>query len=54
MVICIYLILSYQVWDVPKETGIALSGTRGGGITLLSYAPDGSKLFTATPSPHFR
>ncbi|XP_059148729.1 aladin-like [Physella acuta] len=45
---------SIVVWDVPKETGIALSGNRGGGITLLSYAPDSSKLFTATPSPHFR
>jgi len=43
-----------MVWDVPLETGIPLGRNRGGGISHLSYSPDGTKLLTATTSPLFR
>uniref|UniRef100_A0A0B7A6Y9 Aladin seven-bladed propeller domain-containing protein n=1 Tax=Arion vulgaris TaxID=1028688 RepID=A0A0B7A6Y9_9EUPU len=45
---------SIMVWDVPKEVGVALRRDRGGGVSLLSYSPDGSKLFTSTLSSLFR
>ncbi|CAL1547300.1 unnamed protein product [Lymnaea stagnalis] len=45
---------SILVWDVPKETYVSLKRSGGGGISYLSYSPDGSKLFTASTSPIFR
>ncbi|CAG5120832.1 unnamed protein product, partial [Candidula unifasciata] len=44
---------SIMVWDVPRETSVALRRDRGGGVSLLSYSTDGSKLFTSTLSPLF-
>ncbi|BFY98151.1 hypothetical protein BsWGS_01191 [Bradybaena similaris] len=45
---------SIMVYDVPKESYVALRRDREGGISFLSYSPDGSKLFTATLLPLFR
>jgi aladin len=36
------------------ETGIPLRRVGGGGVSLLKWSPDGSKVFSATPSHLFR
>ncbi|XP_033762982.1 LOW QUALITY PROTEIN: aladin-like [Pecten maximus] len=41
-------------WDVPMETCIPLRRGGGGGVSMVSWSPDGSKVFTATPSNVFR
>ncbi|TRY91714.1 hypothetical protein DNTS_003343 [Danionella cerebrum] len=43
-----------QVWDVAAETCVPLRRVGGGGVTLLSWAPDGERLLAASPSALFR
>jgi len=43
-----------MVWDVALETCIPLRRFGGGGVSLLRWSPEGSKLFAACPSPVFR
>lgn len=43
-----------MAWDVPMETCIPLRRGGGGGVSMVSWSPDGSKVFTATPSNLFR
>lgn len=43
-----------MAWDVAMETGIPLRRVGGGGVSLLKWSPDGSKVFSATPSHLFR
>ncbi|XP_078320217.1 aladin-like [Crassostrea virginica] len=45
---------SLMAWDVPMETCIPLRRLGGGGVSLLRWSPDGSKVFSATPSQLFR
>ncbi|XP_062622112.1 aladin-like, partial [Saccostrea cucullata] len=45
---------SLMAWDVPMETGVPLRRLGGGGVSLLRWSPDGSKVFSATPSRLFR
>ncbi|XP_043939843.1 aladin isoform X2 [Protopterus annectens] len=45
---------SMLVWDVSTENCIPLQRVGGGGVTFLSWSPDGSKVVAATPSPVFR
>lgn len=41
-------------WDVAMETCTPLRRFGGGGVSLVSWSPDGSKVFSATPSNLFR
>ncbi|XP_074647828.1 aladin-like isoform X2 [Tubulanus polymorphus] len=43
-----------MVWDVATEVCIPLRRYGGGGVSLLRWSPDGSKLLSATPSTIFR
>lgn len=43
-----------QVWDVAAESCVPLQRVGGGGVTYLSWSPDGSRLLAATPSALFR
>ncbi|XP_041479263.1 LOW QUALITY PROTEIN: aladin-like [Lytechinus variegatus] len=42
------------VWDVPREACVPLRRAGGGGVALLRYSPDSSKLFASSPSQVFR
>lgn len=42
------------VWDVEMENFVALRRVRGGGISLVTWSPDGSKVFAATTGIIFR
>uniref|UniRef100_A0A8C5PBG8 Aladin WD repeat nucleoporin n=1 Tax=Leptobrachium leishanense TaxID=445787 RepID=A0A8C5PBG8_9ANUR len=42
------------VWNVSTESCVPLQRVGGGGVTFLSWSPDGSKVVGATPSPVFR
>ncbi|KAK1786869.1 hypothetical protein P4O66_017247 [Electrophorus voltai] len=44
----------YKVWDVAAEICVPLQRVGGGGVTNLSWSPDGSRLWAATPSALFR
>ncbi|KAG2467939.1 AAAS protein, partial [Polypterus senegalus] len=44
----------FCVWDVANESCIPLQRVGGGGVTFLSWAPNGSRLLAATPSSLFR
>ncbi|KTF71927.1 hypothetical protein cypCar_00043630 [Cyprinus carpio] len=44
----------HQVWDVAAESAVPLQRVGGGGVTYLSWSPDGSRLLAATPSALFR
>lgn len=50
--LCPWCIL--QVWDVAAESCVALQRVGGGGVTFLSWSPDGSHLLASTPSALFR
>ncbi|XP_071158564.1 aladin-like [Mytilus edulis] len=43
-----------MAWDVAMETCTPLRRVGGGGVSLLKWSPDGSKVFSATPSHLFR
>ncbi|XP_006825420.1 aladin-like [Saccoglossus kowalevskii] len=43
-----------MVWNVAMETCVPLRRLGGGGVSLLRWSPDGSKVFAATPSSVFR
>ncbi|XP_038044503.1 aladin-like isoform X2 [Patiria miniata] len=43
-----------QVWDVARESCVALRRSGGGGVSLLRWSADNTKLFAATPSKMFR
>lgn len=43
-----------QVWNVAAEICVPLQRVGGGGVTNLSWSPDGSRLLAATPSALFR
>ncbi|XP_022099900.1 aladin-like isoform X2 [Acanthaster planci] len=43
-----------RVWDVARETCVALRRNGGGGVSLLRWSADNTKLFAATPSKMFR
>lgn len=45
---------SLMAWDVPMETCVPLRRLGGGGVSLIRWSPDGSKVFSATPSQLFR
>ena len=49
--LCFYLC---QVWDVALESCVPLYRVGGGGVTYLSWSPDGSRVLAATPSYLFR
>ncbi|KAL7827634.1 hypothetical protein SRHO_G00333520 [Serrasalmus rhombeus] len=43
-----------MVWDVAAENCVPLQRVGGGGVTNVSWSPDGSRLLAATPSALFR
>lgn len=43
-----------MAWDVAMEICTPLRRVGGGGVSLLKWSPDGSKVFSATPSHLFR
>lgn len=43
-----------QVWDVASEICVPLQRVGGGGVTFLSWSPDGSHVLASTPSALFR
>ncbi|XP_013399135.1 aladin [Lingula anatina] len=43
-----------MIWDVAMETAIPLRRVGGGGVSMLRWSADGSKLFSGTPSTVFR
>ena len=45
---------TFQVWDVAAESCVPLQRVGGGGVTFLSWSPDGSHVLTSTPSALFR
>lgn len=51
--LCFVLCL-IQVWNVAAEICVPLQRVGGGGVTNLSWSPDGSRLLAATPSALFR
>jgi len=42
------------VWDVAMEKFVALRRVGGGGLSLVTWSPDGSKVFAATTGIIFR
>lgn len=51
----LYVVLCLiQVWNVAAEICVPLQRVGGGGVTNLSWSPDGSRLLAATPSALFR
>jgi aladin len=42
------------VWDVAMENFVALRRMGGGGLSLVTWSPDGSKVFAATIGIIFR
>lgn len=44
----------FQVWDVAAESCVPLQRVGGGGVTFLSWSPDGSHVLASTPSALFR
>jgi len=42
------------VWDVAMENFVALRRVGGGGLSLVTWSPDGSKVFAATTGIIFR
>ncbi|KAM9855639.1 aladin isoform 2-T2 [Aulostomus maculatus] len=42
------------VWDVASESCVPLQRVGGGGVTFLSWSPDGSHVLASTPSALFR
>lgn len=45
---------SMYLWDVSMEQQVALKRVGGGGVCLLTWSPDSSKLFAATAGVIFR
>lgn len=43
-----------NIWDTCLETSVPLRRYGGGGVSLLKWSPDGSRLLAATPSSIFR
>ena len=43
-----------EVWDVAAESSVPLQRVGGGGVSFLSWSPDGSHVLAATPAPLFR
>jgi WD40 repeat protein len=42
-------------WDVTRDSAATpLQAITGGGVSLLSFAPDGRRLLTGTPAAEFR
>ena len=39
-----------QVWDVAKGAAVSLRRWGGGGVSLVKFSPEGSKLFAGCPS----
>lgn len=46
--------VTLQVWDVASESCVPLQRVGGGGVTFLSWSPDGSHVLASTPSALFR
>ncbi|KAJ0064379.1 hypothetical protein NL108_006394, partial [Boleophthalmus pectinirostris] len=46
--------LHCQVWDVAAESCVPLQRVGGGGVTFLSWSPDGSHVLASTPVALFR
>lgn len=44
----------FQIWDVASENCVPLQRVGGGGVTFLSWSPDGSHVLASTPSALFR
>lgn len=44
----------FQVWDVASESCVPLQRVGGGGVSFLSWSPDGSHVLASTPSALFR
>ncbi|KAK3566017.1 hypothetical protein QTP86_024192, partial [Hemibagrus guttatus] len=49
-----FVLFALQVWNVAAEICVPLQRVGGGGVTNLSWSPDGSRLLAATPSALFR
>lgn len=49
-----FFLCVFQVWNVAAEICVPLQRVGGGGVTNLSWSPDGSRLLAATPSALFR
>uniref|UniRef100_A0A669DIT7 Achalasia, adrenocortical insufficiency, alacrimia n=1 Tax=Oreochromis niloticus TaxID=8128 RepID=A0A669DIT7_ORENI len=47
-------VLNFLVWDVAAESCVPLQRVGGGGVTFLSWSPDGSHVLASTPSALFR
>lgn len=52
VIICIYIY--DQIWDVAAESCVPLQRVGGGGVTFLSWSPDGGHVMSSTPSALFR
>ena len=46
--------LLLQVWDVGLGAAVSLRRWGGGGVSLVRFSPEGSKLFAGCPSSTFR
>lgn len=44
----------FQVWDVASESCVPLQRVGGGGVSFLSWSPDGSHVLASTPAALFR
>jgi hypothetical protein len=42
------------VWDVVMDKSVTLKRVGGGGVSLVTWSPDGSKVFAATTGIIFR
>lgn len=51
---CSAVFCVFQVWNVAAEICVPLQRVGGGGVTNLSWSPDGSRLLATTPSALFR
>lgn len=47
-------VCAFQVWDVASESCVPLQRVGGGGVSFLSWSPDGSHVLASTPSALFR
>ncbi|ESP00171.1 hypothetical protein LOTGIDRAFT_173406 [Lottia gigantea] len=43
-----------MVWSVAMENCVSLRRAGGGGVSLLKFSPDGTRVLAATPMPIFR
>ena len=45
---------SLITWDIPMGVGTRMKRTKGGGLTFVSWSPDGLRVFAASVSSVFR